>query len=380
MLEAVAAAAEVPAADRAPGVLPVRAACPRPPGSPSRAAPPRSRRSRREVGRPVRPMLASPAESLDAALAELGPEVSVEYKLDGARIQVHRDGDAVRVWTRTLREVTDRVPELVELVRGLPVPPRRARRRDPRAAGRRPPAPVPGDREPLRGRQPRAAARPFFFDCLHLDGADLIDEPLSARLDGAGAGGRARTGCRACCARRRSEAAALLEQALAAGPRGRDGQGPRRPVRRGPARAGVAEGETGAHAGPRGARRRVGVRPAHGHAVQHPSRRAGPGRRRTDHGRQDVQGHDGRAAGLADGDVPARTRASSGGTRCCCAPSWWWRSSWTACSAAPATRAASRCASPGSSATGPTRPRRRPTRSMRSGRCCRPCAGGGITS
>ena len=46
-----------------------------------------------------------------------GEEVTVEYKLDGARIQVHRDGDEVRIWTRTLREVTDRVPELVELVR-----------------------------------------------------------------------------------------------------------------------------------------------------------------------------------------------------------------------------------------------------------------------
>ena len=47
-----------------------------------------------------------------------GPDVSVEYKLDGARIQVHRDGDDVRVWTRTLREITAGVPELVELVRG----------------------------------------------------------------------------------------------------------------------------------------------------------------------------------------------------------------------------------------------------------------------
>ena len=65
-------------------------------------------------------MLASPGSSLDAALAALGTDVTVEFKLDGARIQVHRDGDDVRVWTRTLREVTDGVPELVERVRALP--------------------------------------------------------------------------------------------------------------------------------------------------------------------------------------------------------------------------------------------------------------------
>src|SRR3712207_9474370 len=60
------------------------------------------------VGRPVRPMLASPGSSLDAALADLGDDVTVEHKLDGARIQVHRDGDAVRVWTRTLRRSEER--------------------------------------------------------------------------------------------------------------------------------------------------------------------------------------------------------------------------------------------------------------------------------
>lgn len=137
---------------------------------------------RLELGRPVRPMLASAADSLDAALAELG-EVSVEYKLDGARIQVHRDGAEVRVWTRTLREITADVPELVELVRGLPC------------------SSVVLDGETLAltddGR-PRSfqetmsrfgadspqelLLRPFFFDCLHRDGADLLDTPLAHRL------------------------------------------------------------------------------------------------------------------------------------------------------------------------------------------------------
>jgi DNA ligase-1 len=138
-----------------------------------------------QVGRPVRPMLAGPGSSLDAALADLGTDVTVEFKLDGARIQVHRDGEEVRVWTRTLREITDGVPELVERVRALPC------------------RTVVLDGETLAldddGR-PRAfqdtmsrfgsdtvdegvLLTPFFFDLLHLDGRDLLDEPLHVRLD-----------------------------------------------------------------------------------------------------------------------------------------------------------------------------------------------------
>jgi DNA ligase-1 len=144
---------------------------------------------RLEVGRPVRPMLASPGSSLDAALSDLGTDVTVEFKLDGARIQVHRDGDVVRVWTRTLREVTDGVPELVDRVRALPCET----------------AVLDGETLALDddGR-PRAfqdtmsrfgsgvggetaeegvLLSPFFFDLLHLDGRDLLDEPLHVRLD-----------------------------------------------------------------------------------------------------------------------------------------------------------------------------------------------------
>jgi DNA ligase-1 len=140
---------------------------------------------RLQVGRPMRPMLASPGASLDAALAGLGTDVTVEFKLDGARIQVHRDGDVVRVWTRTLREVTDGVPELVDRVRALPCST----------------AVLDGETLALDddGR-PRAfqdtmsrfgsdtseegvLLSPFFFDLLHLDGRDLLDEPLHVRLD-----------------------------------------------------------------------------------------------------------------------------------------------------------------------------------------------------
>jgi ATP-dependent DNA ligase I len=183
MLEAIAAAAEVPVAvvRRAfmlAGRLPETARLALEGGAPALQA------VTLQVGRPVRPMLASPGDSLDAALAALGADVTVEYKLDGARIQVHRDGDEIRVWTRTLREITGSVPELVAQVRALP-----------------------GHAFVLDGEtlaldddgRPRAfqdtmsrfgsdgdeatLLSPFFFDLLHLDGADLVDEPLHVRLD-----------------------------------------------------------------------------------------------------------------------------------------------------------------------------------------------------
>ncbi|MGW0363723.1 ATP-dependent DNA ligase [Streptomyces sp. NPDC002990] len=71
------------------------------------------------VGQPVQPMLANTAKSVTEALAALGPCV-VEEKLDGIRVQVHREGDAVRVYTRSLDEITDRLPEVAELARSLP--------------------------------------------------------------------------------------------------------------------------------------------------------------------------------------------------------------------------------------------------------------------
>ncbi|OKJ16948.1 ATP-dependent DNA ligase [Kitasatospora sp. CB01950] len=71
------------------------------------------------VGRPVQPMLAQSAKDVDEALDRLGP-CAVEEKLDGVRIQAHRDGDEVRLFTRTLAEITARLPEVVALVRELP--------------------------------------------------------------------------------------------------------------------------------------------------------------------------------------------------------------------------------------------------------------------
>ncbi|NED70661.1 ATP-dependent DNA ligase, partial [Streptomyces sp. SID10244] len=72
------------------------------------------------VGRAVAPMLATPADSLADAVTSLGPDLVVDFKLDGARIQVHRRRDEVSVFTRTLRDITDAVPDLVAVIRELP--------------------------------------------------------------------------------------------------------------------------------------------------------------------------------------------------------------------------------------------------------------------
>lgn len=137
-----------------------------------------------EIGRPIRPMLASPAETLEAAWTELEGDVSVEYKLDGARIQVHRSGDEVHIYTRTLREITDSVPELVELIRGMQC-------MSVVLDGETLALTDSGRPRPFQETMSRFGAqsehelllKPYFFDCLHLDGVDLLDEPLERRID-----------------------------------------------------------------------------------------------------------------------------------------------------------------------------------------------------
>jgi DNA ligase-1 len=136
--------------------------------------------------RALQPMLADSAPDVDAALTALG-EASLEYKLDGARVQVHKADDQVRVYSRNLRDVTAAVPEVVAVVRALPA---RAIVLDGEALtfhddGR--PRPF---QETMRrfGRtldvdrlMPELPITPVFFDLLYLDGASLIDEPLRHR-------------------------------------------------------------------------------------------------------------------------------------------------------------------------------------------------------
>ncbi|MGZ4455820.1 MAG: ATP-dependent DNA ligase [Nocardioides sp.] len=137
-----------------------------------------------EVGRPVLPMLASSAPDLEAALAKAGAgerPVAVDVKLDGIRIQVHRDGDAVRVATRTLEDITARLPEVVEVALGLPgerfVLDGEALALD--DSGR----PRPFQETASRTAQASGVAvTPYFFDVLHLDGEDLLDSPGTRRL------------------------------------------------------------------------------------------------------------------------------------------------------------------------------------------------------
>ncbi|MEX0835270.1 MAG: hypothetical protein WD010_04220 [Nitriliruptor sp.] len=147
-----------------------------------------------EVGRALEPMLASTSASVTDALeasagADGATEVVVEAKLDGARVQAHRSGDEVRLFTRNLNVVTHRLPEVVAVVRSLPVRsvvldgevlalddhgrPRRFQDTMARV-GRGREATADGEDVPLSVR---------FFDILHLDGEDVIDRPLRDRLE-----------------------------------------------------------------------------------------------------------------------------------------------------------------------------------------------------
>jgi DNA ligase-1 len=139
-----------------------------------------------QVGRPLQPMLAQTATSIEDAMGRPG-EAILEWKVDGVRIQVHRDGNDVAVFTRTLDDITRRVPEVVEFVLGLPV---HSAVLDGEAIALRPdgrPRPFQEtasrvsshvDVERLRG---ELGLTTWFFDALHLDGADLLDLPATER-------------------------------------------------------------------------------------------------------------------------------------------------------------------------------------------------------
>jgi len=143
-----------------------------------------------ELGRPLRPMLAEKAEDLEAAIGELGPPVLVEPKLDGARVQIHRRGDTVQVFSRRLTEVTDSLPEAVALgsqldaERALVVGEAYAVDED------GDPRPFPQLMRRFRREQDRQASQAEvpvevrLFDLLHADGDPLVDAPLAERRRG----------------------------------------------------------------------------------------------------------------------------------------------------------------------------------------------------
>jgi DNA ligase 1 len=175
--------------------------------------------------KPLRPMLAQPANDVADALAQLGT-VGFEYKVDGARVQIHKLGEEVRVYTRHLKEVTGSVAEVVELVRGLPfeslilegevVALSDEGRPHPfqvtmRRFGRR------SDLERQRLALPLSA---FFFDCLYRDGADLLDRPTEARWRALTEILPADVCVRRCVTAEVSAAESFLQQALAEGHEG----------------------------------------------------------------------------------------------------------------------------------------------------------------
>src|SRR5579884_249851 len=163
-----------------------------------------------EVLRPVLPMLAGSAETVDEALDQTGP-ASVEWKLDGARIQVHRHGDDVRVFTRNLNDITPRLPGVADVVRAMPVddvvldgeaigvsqegdgddarPDRfqdtmRRFSADTMSTARSAPPSRPSGQGSTSQRTidpDGRALRAWFFDVLRVDGTDLLDTELRER-------------------------------------------------------------------------------------------------------------------------------------------------------------------------------------------------------
>ena len=135
-----------------------------------------------QVGRGLSPMLAAPATDLDDAWERLGGRAVVDWKLDGVRVQVHRDGDEVRVLTRSLDDVTARMTDVVDAVRALPAE-RLVLDGEALVLG------PDGRPRPFQETASRAAsstgtrAHPWFFDLLHVEGTDLLDEPLAVRAE-----------------------------------------------------------------------------------------------------------------------------------------------------------------------------------------------------
>ncbi|HZJ06890.1 MAG TPA: ATP-dependent DNA ligase [Nocardioidaceae bacterium] len=144
-----------------------------------------------EVGRPIRPMLASSAPDLTTGFAKSGAggrRVAVDRKLDGIRIQVHKYDGRVRIYTRTLDEITERLPEVVEVVADLPAESivldgevialdegGRARPFQQTAART-------ASRQSVADLRKTVPLTSYFFDVLHVDGTDLVDAPGHERF------------------------------------------------------------------------------------------------------------------------------------------------------------------------------------------------------
>ncbi len=132
-----------------------------------------------ELLRPILPMLASPAATVAEAIGSF-ESASVEWKLDGIRIQIHRRGDEVRIYTRNLNDITASLPGIVETIRRLPVTQAVL---DGEALWMGPDGPAAFQETVslIDSEAPPEGVVTFLFDVLHLDGEDLLDHPLHER-------------------------------------------------------------------------------------------------------------------------------------------------------------------------------------------------------
>ena len=138
--------------------------------------------------RPVQPMLATPADDITSAMARLGT-AALEWKVDGARVQAHKSGGEVKVYTRALKDVTASVPEIVEALQAVPAHELILDGEAVALAADGSPQPFQVtmrrfgrklDVEAMRAGLPLAV---YFFDCLHIDGSSLLDRPAQERFD-----------------------------------------------------------------------------------------------------------------------------------------------------------------------------------------------------
>ena len=340
------------------------------------------------VGVPLAPMLAGSAPTVAEALERTGP-AGVEWKLDGIRVQLHRLGEQVRVFTRSLDEVTDRMPEVVTAVlAGVPDSSVLdgevlALRPDGRPRPFQETASRTGTRsDPAAG----AVATPltvFVFDALHLAGRDVLDQPGALRRN---------------ALRDHVEPSLLVPRLDVTDPGGpgRSWPGPRPspPTR---SLAGTRASWSSRDASPYAMGRRgvgwVKVKPVHTLDLVVLAAEWGHGRRtgrlsNLHLGALDPDGRFGPAGGfvmlgktfkgLTDAMLAWQTERlpelAEGRTEagwCGSGPSWSWRSPSTACRPRRATRPRWRCGSPGWCATGRTSGRRTRTPSKRSRRCVR---------
>ena len=176
---------------------------------------------------PLLPMLAEIADDFAAVLTAHGGRTALEYKYDGARIQLHRAGDRVQVWTRRLSDVTRSLPDVVAIARndlsgepfildgevvaldaaGRPLPFQELMRRFRRVHGV----------EALAREMPLAL---HFFDCLMADGRSLIDEPYERRWQALTAVTGGRYLAERCIVTSEAEATSFRDRVLAAGHEG----------------------------------------------------------------------------------------------------------------------------------------------------------------